>query len=455
MRSSRGLRDQTSGSTTRSSGDAAVRVLHERTRVNLRDGRALRSLLRARPFVQSAVFTASSIVVSVLGIVSTAVLARSLGPEDFGLYAFSVAFLVFAALFFDFGVFLPAARMAASTTGDERRRVLGASLLAFLPIGLAFSIAVFALSYAVDAGFSSQAGHALRTVAPLALVYPFLQVALQLSQGVDRLHVWSITSVIGQGAFVVLVLAAVTVLASIPVSLALILRAVAFILAGLVFVVWIRPMFGDARKHIGALIRDARAYGFSVYVGRILSVGTYNMDTIMLAAFADARAVGFYVLASTIAYASGLPVLGMSASLFARMTKANRIDRRWLIAAWGVGILAALVAWALAQSFVEIVFSASYLPAAALVMPLVLAQMVRGVTTVYNHFLAAQARGRELRNAAIVLTVSNVILNFALIPPFGAKGAAWASFFALVLNLLAHVFYYRRSIANAARPVLA
>ena len=403
--------------------------------------------------VQSAVFTASSILVSLLGIVSAAALARSLGPDDFGRYAFGVTFLVFAAIFFDFGLFLPAARLAASTAGHEQQRVLGASLLAFLPIGLAFSIAVFGLSYAVDAGFSTQSGHALRVMAPLAFVYPFLHVALQLSQGVDRLHISSITTVIGQGAFVVLVLAAVGVLASVPISLALTLRAVTFLLAGAAFVIWIRPMFRDARKYIRLLLRDARAYGFSVYMGRILSSGTYSMDTLMLAAFADARAVGFYVLAGTIAYASGLPVLGMTTALFARMTKENRIDRRWIVAAWGVGIATALLAWGLAHPFVEIVFSPSYLPVAALVLPLALAQMVRGVTAVYNQYLGAHARGRELRNTAIVLTASNVILNFALIPPFGAMGAAWASFLALVLNLVAHVVYYRRSIA--ARPVLA
>jgi O-antigen/teichoic acid export membrane protein len=120
-----------------------------------------------------------------------------------------------------------------------------------------------------------------------------------------------------------------------------------------------------------------------------------------------------------------------------------------------VGIATVVVASVLAYPFIEIVFSASYLPAAALVLPLALAQMVRGVTTVYNQYLAAHARGRELRNAAIVLTISNVVLNFALIPPFGAMGAAWASVLALVVNLVAHVVYYRQSLADTARVMPA
>jgi O-antigen/teichoic acid export membrane protein len=38
-----------------------------------------------------------------------------------------------------------------------------------------------------------------------------------------------------------------------------------------------------------------------------------------------------------------------------------------------------------------------------------------------------------------------VAFNFALIPSFGASGAAWASLLALVANLVAHVVFYRRS----------
>jgi O-antigen/teichoic acid export membrane protein len=81
--------------------------------------------------------------------------------------------------------------------------------------------------------------------------------------------------------------------------------------------------------------------------------------------------------------------------------------------------------------------------------------MVRGVTMVYNSFLSAQARGKELRNASAVLTISNLVLNFMLIPRFGALGAAWASFIALVLNLAAHVAYYRRAVGGAPRLALA
>ena len=51
---------------------------------------------------------------------------------------------------------------------------------------------------------------------------------------------------------------------------------------------------------------------------------------------------------------------------------------------------------------------------------------------------------RRHRKGALV---GNLAFNFALIPRFGAKGAAWASLFALVANLIAHAVFYRRSFA--------
>jgi O-antigen/teichoic acid export membrane protein len=417
--------------------------------------RYARSVARTPVFAQSGIFAISNVAVSLFAMVSTAALAKTLGPDEFGRYSFTVSFVLFAAMFFEFGLFLPAARLVAAADASERRTLLGTSLLVFLPVGAAFGVAIVALSYAVDGVFKLDVGHELRVIAPLVWAYPFTQLSLQLSQGADRLHTSSITAAVAQAAFMVSVLAAIAIAGSVSLSWALVLRTLAFTAYAVAFVVWIGPTFAGAARHVTTILREARAYGLWVYVGRVLSTGTYNMDTLMLAAFTDARTVGYYVLAGTIAYASGLPVMGMATTLFPRMTRQSRLERRWIWAAWAIGVVAALLAWTLATPFLKLVFSERYVAAAALIAPLALAQMVRGVTMVYNSFLSAQARGKELRNASAVLTISNLVLNFMLIPRFGALGAAWASFIALVLNLAAHVAYYRRAVGGAPRLALA
>jgi O-antigen/teichoic acid export membrane protein len=410
-------------------------------------------LLRSRLVAQGAGLAFSEAAVAGLGAISTALVARGLSTRDFGSQTFAVSFLLLTSLFFDFGLFLPAARLTALQAVADRRRTAGAALMLFVPVGLLFSGAVFGLSFFVDGWFNVHVGYALRLLAPLALVYPFRTLAAYLAQGVERLHLYSVMNVLGQLLFVVAL--GVLALAHVKFTVALVLdlRIAAIAVSVIVFVVWLSPVFRGALSVAPRFVEHARAYGFQVYVGAALGIATYNMDVLMVGALANARAVAYYSLAGSVAYMVGLPVYGVCAALFARLATAPRIERRWLVFAASTGIGGAAAVSVLAYPLIPLVFSTRYSPAIGLIPPLAFAEATRGVTNVYNSFLSAQGRGRELRSAALVLTVSNVVLNFALIPPFGALGAAWASFAALVANLIAHVFLYRRSLSVA--PALA
>jgi O-antigen/teichoic acid export membrane protein len=123
-----------------------------------------------------------------------------------------------------------------------------------------------------------------------------------------------------------------------------------------------------------------------------------------------------------------------------------RLQRRWLAGGWLSGLGLAGLGCAVAPLVIPVALTPAYLPVAALLPPLAAASAVRGVTAFYNTFLAAHARGRELRDVALLLTAANVVANAALIPPFGAAGAAWASLIALTINLLAHRAAYLRVV---------
>jgi O-antigen/teichoic acid export membrane protein len=398
---------------------------------------------------QASIFTGANIVVGLLALVSTTIVTRSLTSTEFGNYAFALNVLGLAAMFFEFGIFSAAARIAASRPVEQRREVVGASLIAYVPVGVAFSAFVVGFSFVADSLFNVHPGSALRASAIVAVAIPFGFVLGQLAQGVDRLHVSSITGVLAQGLIVAL-FASLAAAGRLESTSGLVARCFALLVTGVVACVWLRPVFTRTRAWLRTVLRETRVYGFHVYVGRLLSIGTYNIDVLMLGYWATAGDVGRYVLAGALAAAAGLPVLGLSSTLFARMANEARIERRWIVAATLVSVLLSLAAWLVAGPFIRFVFPASYDAAIGLVLPLAMAQAVRGVTGVYNTFLSAHGSGRELRNAGLVLTVSNVVLNFALIPPYGAMGAAWASLFALVANLAAHVFWYRRTTLTPA-----
>jgi O-antigen/teichoic acid export membrane protein len=413
---------------------------------------ALRSgagrIARARPTRQAAAFVAGNLLANVLAVVSTTLLTRNLTTAEFGSYSFATSLLLFVALFFEFGLFIPAARLAALSDSDTRRDIVGAALVAYVPVGAAFSVTIFVFSFWVDDWFHVHTGQALRIVAPVVIGIPFVSLILQqLAQGIDRLYVASLAIVLAQLLFVLLLGFWLGAHGTLSNSSALALRALAFLTTAFAASFWLRPTFGAVRNWTRQFIQQAREWGFQLFVGRVLSTGTYNMDVLMLGIWTNSRSVGFYALAGSVAAVSGLPVDAMAAALFTRMARASAIQRSWLTIAFGVGTVSAIAAWALAEPVIRLLFSARYVPAASLVLPLALAQLVRGVTGIFNTFLSGHGRGRDLRNAGLVLTGSNIAFNFALIPPFGAMGAAWASLLALLANFAAHVIFYRRSYA--------
>lgn len=393
---------------------------------------------------QSALYTTTNLAISILGAVASALLARQFGTNDFGAYSFAAAFIAFTAIFFEFGLFMPVARLSSAEETEGQREIAGAALLTFVPVGLSFCLLILLLSFLVDAMFRVHAGGILRIAALLAFTYPFGLLAQWLAVGAGRLHLYSLATFGAQLLFVALVV--VSVIASRPLSPAgaVTLQLAAMGLGWLVFAFWLRPTFRNLRLRLHQMLAGARDYGVQVYLGRIFSIGTYNMDVLMLGALFTPAAVGFYVLAGAIAGAGGMPATAFATALFRNLANQPLIERRWLVVSVGLAAGSAVVTSLLAGPFVHIVFTERYAPTAALVVPLAAAAGFRSVTSLYNSFLSAHGLGKELRNAGIALTVSNLILNFALIPPFGASGAAWASLLALVVNLVAHVAGYQR-----------
>src|SRR6266542_1797904 len=364
-----------------------------------------------------AVFTGADTLTTALGGIVTLLLARSLSTTQYGSYSFATSALAFAAMFFEFGLFLPTARRLAQGRGHPGE-VVAAATTAYLPVGVAFAVLVFALSFGVDGWFHVDAGTALRSVAPLALVYPYDFVALLLAQGLDRIRLYSLTRTATRAAAAAALGALLLAGHRLSVALALAVESGALLLAWTAYTLRLRPAYRNLAPQVRGFVREARQYGFQ-------------------------------------AYPVALPGAGLAAALFPRMAREPRLEQSWLLSAGLLSLATAGLACALVRPFVSLVVGSAYLPVVGLLPPLALAASVRSVTSIYNGFLAAHGRGPELRNAALALTCSNLVLNVALIPPFGAVGAAWASLVALLCNLAAHMASYRRVVRLLSSEALS
>ena len=407
-------------------------------------------LLGSRVVGQAALYTVASGVAMGLSGVAKAIFARHMTPTAFGSFSFAVSFLTLLAGVFDFGLFSSAARRLAMSDVGNRRELLGACVAAFVPLAVLASVATFGFSFVVDSAFHVHAAGALRVCALLAWAWVFALVGELLAKGADRLYVYSVSNLAGSVVLVVLIASLLIAGVTVSTTLAFLLATVSMVFSLTLLAVWLRPRFRRVRTHITSYLADSRVWAFHVYVGRLSSIGTYNMDVLMVAWFSNARSTGYYALAGSIAAVMGIPMLGVAAALYPRMALEKQIGKRWIMTAWAIGGVGLAVVVLVVQPLIPIVFGKAYAPVGPLTIPLVIAAAVRGVSTLYNTFMSAHARGREMRNRAFIFTGSNLIFNFALIPPFGATGAAWASLLALLVNYFAYLWSYRRYVRTVA-----
>jgi O-antigen/teichoic acid export membrane protein len=412
--------------------------------------RLARRVVASHVFGQAALYSLATGAAMGLSGVAKAILAGRMSPSAFGSFSFSTSFVTLVAGLFDFGLYAAASRRMARSDSGERDELVGASLVTFIPLAALTSAATFGLSFVVDDAFNTHAAGALRACSLLAWAWAFPLMGEMLAKGADRLHVYSLSNFVGRVALVVGLVVLVATGASFSATFAVLIMTISMAVSVLIFGVWLHPVFWRVGAHLRRFMADTRAWAFQMYLGRFFSIGTYNMDVLMVAAFSDAKSTGYYSLAAALAGFMGLPLLGLAAALFPSMARADRIQRQWLVAAWAVGGAGVLAVVLILPPLLELVFSKDYGPVAPLAIPLAIAQGVRGVTTVYNTFMSAHARGREMRNVALILTGSNIVFNFALIPPFGATGAAWASLLALLANYAGYHVYYRKYVGRGA-----
>lgn len=199
---------------------------------------------------------------------------------------------------------------------------------------------------------------------------------------------------------------------------------------------------------------ETRSWGAKVYVGSLLAMATYNLDVLIVGALADTQQVASYGLAVAGASLIGLPAIALATALYSRMARLDKLDRR---------PVELLVLWGMTATVVGAVFAAIVIPkylnpeleeAAILVIPLGLAATVGSINTLISFYLSARASGSEMRNAALVLFISNITLTPLLVLGFDAMGAAVGSLLSMTLMLISYIYFLRHLGPPGSEPDL-
>ena len=397
---------------------------------------------------------AEKLFVMALGFVATVVVARYLGPGDFGILAYATSL---AALFGVAGhlglqglvvrelVKKPA--LHAETLGTSAVLKLGGVLVGYL------ALLVYAAIYE---GMDSSA-FALIAIAGAALLFTPLNVIDFWFNAFVQARYVSIARAAGAlvfaGGMLWLVIEGAGIVAF----------AAPYFLQALVAAIVLLLMF---RARSGMRLADWRfdagharallSQGWVIYLASFFAVVYLKIDQVMLRWLTDPAEVGVYAVAARLSEVWYFIPTAIVASVFPRLIALREeSERRFNVRLQQVfdglaalGMLIALLVTLLAPWLVPLIFGPDYAASTPILV-------IHTWASVFIFMRAALSRWILIENALYfsLLTqglgaLSNVGLNYMLIPFYGGKGAAWATLISYAIASFFAVAIYRRT-----RPV--
>jgi O-antigen/teichoic acid export membrane protein len=366
-------------------------------------------------------------------LVVTIAAAPVLGPAAFGRFAFASTITALLAVSTDLGLGLWTTRALARDPADGARIVragLALRALAALPCGLAIVAAAM-----LPGEREVRAAIALLGVA--ALLNAVADHVGAILRGYERFADEARLNGARAIATTAAGLGALAVYGSLPgLCAGLAVAASATCVYGLVQIQRLHPLRGSAAWPTieRGLARSVLGQSVPIWIGGLLSLLYFKVDTLFVRALAGDAELGAYAAAYKIFEGAHLLPAIVMAATFPRLARAHRdpARRRWLERALAscllaLGLVIGGACFALAPSLVAWIFGPGFHRAADSLRVLALGVPLIYVNFGLTHFLVARDRERVTTWLSLMMLVIVVALDLALIPRRAGPGAALAT----------------------------
>jgi len=389
-----------------------------------------------------------------IGLGTSAILARVLGPEGRGIYALAVLLPSLIITFGNLGV-APATVYYVARGEFRRQEILGNNVLLSAGIsgigGLAGLVVVLFFRGTIFPGVAP--GYLLLALllVPVQVFFSYVRCVLLGAQRIKEFNYVQIAHSVLFLGFIALALLGLRA----GVNGAIVAGLLAWLAVDvLVFRLAKQVAGGIDPKPNRAYIKRATTYGVQAHLANILGFLNYRVDMFLVNGFLGPAAVGLYAVGVGLAEKLWMISKAASTVLFPRVAAENEEQRHKeftpLVARtvlWTTA-LGALVLVFLSRWIVLLLYSDAFLPAVGALQALLAGIVMLSASRVLANDIAG--RGRPMLNTycGVITVVTNILLNVLWIPRYGIVGAAWASTVSYTVSFLTALFFYCRLSGN-------
>jgi O-antigen/teichoic acid export membrane protein len=389
------------------------------------------------------------------------VLARALGAESYGVYAYVLAWIMLLALLATLGFQQGLLRFAAAYLAQERWALLhGVVRYAQTRVAIA-GVAVAAAGTALIVGFQrhlpTELGDAFLIGLIVVPVLALLQVCSSLLRAYGKVLAAIAPNLLLRHLFVLVGIAPLAVIQAgnvgAPAAMAVTLAAMVLTLA--IAGWWLRR--ARPGEMAGAPIAEERALWLSATRFMLLIAVAQALmeraDILLLGWLAGTTEAGIYSVAHRIALLVTFVLTSVNiifaptiAALYAQEDRAG-LQSLVTTTAWWTTLSSLAIALPLLvlAEFVLGLFGGAFVAGSSALRILLLGQAVSAMAGSVGYLMIMTGQERQATYIILSATASNILLNLLLIPPFGIQGAAIANAITLIAwNVAMAVFTWRK-----------
>lgn len=394
-----------------------------------------------RGALSSAVVQASaSAVALLLGII----LARVLGPDGYGIYAYSYAILSLVLVVAEGGVPTLLMREVAAAQARARWGVLRGAIRRGQQFVGVVSMIVMAIGFSgLSLNHNALAPETLLTMSIMLLVVPgaaYAKTVAHALRGLNKIVIGQVLELLLRPLIVVFfVIAMLFFLPDIlQPSVVMAGQLASVVVISVVSIILLKRSIPMPARGVQPEFSSGEWFKSSmrfVLIGGALAINSQT-DIVMLGWFASADIVGNYRVAVQAAVLVVFPLTSVAAAAAPAMSKLNAkgeleslkdiVRKSTRAIAMPASIIAAVLIFQ-GDTVISSIFGTAYTSAAPPLAVLAIGQLVVAVLGISGPLLSMSGFERQITYSILVGAISNMILNLLLIPHWGEMGAAVAT----------------------------
>lgn len=412
-------------------------------------------------FVKNVTITsASRFLQLIIGTIISIIIARSLGPENRGIYALVIMLPTLIITLFNLGI-------GKAITYYLSKKLYGKSVILFNNVFLSIIIGFFGTCIGIIIIIFFQQnilpnvpeGYLFFTLILIPL--GFINTNIQYYYlGLNKIKAYNIIPIINSALSLVFLLILVKIL-KLGIIGCISGSILSLSIALIISLYYAKKITGKISFKINNdVCKKILKYGIQIQMGGIIAFLNYRIDMFLINIILGPAQVGFYTISVGLVEKLSIITHTVSALLFPKIAGEKDIQRKNNITPiitrnifWIVSFIA-IVLFFLCRWIILILYSEIYLSSVRPLQALLIGTIAISISSILWQDIAA--RGYPMLNNYIDLIVLaiNIILNLLWIPKYGITGAAWASTFSYTFSLLCRLNFYCRLSNNLWKKVI-